>query len=988
DMNLPGVVIINRALRSTMRDSPQGRTEFFYEFQENTRIPADKYEDEMVSYLRRKYDGEKFDLVIAIGAPALRFLLKHESVLFAEVPKIFYFHDEREETVHNLWPHVTGVWVKPDISQTLEVALALHPDTQKVVVVSGSSPQDRFVRAQAQSDLSKYEGKVNLTYLDGLTIEELKDKLSALPKNSIVLYLSYLLDNEGNTYSSPEALSAFAPSSSVPIYGLSETYMGDGIVGGSLINFEALGKRTGQIGLRVLAGEKVQNIPPETIPNVTAFDWRQLRRWNIDEKRLPAGSVVQFRTPTFWEMYRWYVAAVIAALIIESVLIARLLFTQRRRRQAERESERLNELAKAEHRRLGEIVSNVPGIVWETVIDPATKERKTTFISDYLRKMLGYTPQEWMAASPGLGLRILAEEDRERVTRESEDVIASGKEGVTQFRWQRKDGQTVWTESHLSPITDGNKVIGLRGVTLDITERKLAEEALRKAEERDRAILNAVPDLMFVQTRDGVYLDYHAKDSQDLLVPPGEFLGKNMREVLPPELTDQFAACFERAEELGEPQILEYKLTINETDRWFEARMVRSGENILTVVRDITQRIFIEEAIKRNEAQLAGIIGSAMDAIITVDENQHIMLFNAAAEKIFGCSAAEALGQSIERFIPERFRLTHGEHIGRFGGNGGSQRSMGELGDLHGLKSSGEEFPLEASISQIQLNDQKLYTVILRDITERKHAIDELRQSEARFSKAFRANPQPMSLTTITDGRYVDVNESFLEVSGYTREEVIGRTSLELRIWETPESREDFVRNLKTRGSLVNIEAKFRTKSGDLRVLLSSAERLEIGGEECLLVASSDITERMAAQQALAESEARFRNMADTAPVMIWIAGTDRLCNYFNQQWLDFTGRTMEQELGNGWAEGVHPDDYEQCLATYVGAFDRREPFRMEYRLRAVDGSFRWMIDSGTPRFSATGEFLGYIGSCVDISERKQSEEALVTAHKELVVAH
>jgi len=112
------------------------------------------------------------------------------------------------------------------------------------------------------------------------------------------------------------------------------------------------------------------------------------------------------------------------------------------------------------------------------------------------------------------------------------------------------------------------------------------------------------------------------------------------------------------------------------------------------------------------------------------------------------------------------------------------------------------------------------------------------------------------------------------------------------------------------------------------------------------------------------------------------------LSSYFNQQWLDFTGRTMEQEKGNGWCEGIHPDDYEQCLKAHLEAFARRVPFRLEYRLRAADGSFRWVIDSGMPRFSATGEFLGFIGSCVDISDRKQSEEALVTAHKELVIAH
>ncbi|MFN4325665.1 MAG: PhnD/SsuA/transferrin family substrate-binding protein [Azonexus sp.] len=122
---------------------------------------------------------------------------------------------------------------------------------------------------------------------------------------------------------------------------------------------------------------------------------------------------------------------------------------------------------------------------------------------------------------------------------------------------------------------------------------------------------------------------------------------------------------------------------------------------------------------------------------------------------------------------------------------------------------------------------------------------------------------------------------------------------------------------------------------------------------------------------------ARLNTVANASPALFWTAGLDKGCDWFNQRWLEFTGRSMEQELGNGWAEGVHPDDYDRCLATYVRAFDARQPFSMEYRLRHRDGTFRWLLDRGLPRYDADGQFIGYIGSCLDISEEKAMQLAL-----------
>ena len=152
-----------------------------------------------------------------------------------------------------------------------------------------------------------------------------------------------------------------------------------------------------------------------------------------------------------------------------------------------------------------------------------------------------------------------------------------------------------------------------------------------------------------------------------------------------------------------------------------------------------------------------------------------------------------------------------------------------------------------------------------------------------------------------------------------------------------------------------------------------------------VLAALSD--EREEAAHVVRESEARFRLVANTAPVMIWMAGTNRLCSYVNQPWLEFTGRPLEAELGNGWTEGIHKEDLKHCLETFSRAFDQRQSCALEYRIRRKDGEYRWILDTAVPRFNLNGSFAGYIGSCLDITDRKLAEEALASVGRRLIEA-
>lgn len=183
-------------------------------------------------------------------------------------------------------------------------------------------------------------------------------------------------------------------------------------------------------------------------------------------------------------------------------------------------------------------------------------------------------------------------------------------------------------------------------------------------------------------------------------------------------------------------------------------------------------------------------------------------------------------------------------------------------------------------------------------------------------------------------------------------------------------------------------EDMFIRKDGSFFPVVYSASPLKKGDETLgVVVGFRDDTLRREAERAIRESEERFRLVADTAPVMIWMSGVDKRCNYFNRGWLEFTGRPIEAELGNGWAGGVHPEHLLRCLNIYTTAFDERKSFGMEYLLRRHDGQYRWIFDQGVPRFNADGSFAGYIGSCLDVTERKLAEEALSSVSQRLIKA-
>jgi len=229
---------------------------------------------------------------------------------------------------------------------------------------------------------------------------------------------------------------------------------------------------------------------------------------------------------------------------------------------------------------------------------------------------------------------------------------------------------------------------------------------------------------------------------------------------------------------------VEYSSDSPEEKRWFSgtvSRFIMEGSaHAIVVYENITECKQTEVELRDAQERIKGIIGSAMDAIISVDGDQHVLLFNAAAERMFGYSASEVLGQSLGRFIPQQLRSTPRNPVSAFGQADVTNRRMGAWGATFGVRANGEEFPIEASISQVEAGGEQLYTIILRDISERKQAEEELKQSEARYRRLFETAPDAMYTLSIPAGLITSMNPACEKITGWPPAELVGQHFLSL----------------------------------------------------------------------------------------------------------------------------------------------------------------------------------------------------------------
>ncbi len=294
-------------------------------------------------FLAQKYRDRKLDLILLMGPDAIRFLAETSKSLFPDVPVVFCCSVPGQIDKKSLPARFTGSWLQLEPARTLDAALRLLPETRHVFVLAGQADYDRHLTALVNAALNPYENELDVQYLTDLPMNQLQERARHFPSQSIVLYLSFFKDVDGQEFlTAADALGMIAAASNAPVFGMSDSYLGRGLVGGYVVSFEEQGKIAGRNALAILGGKLPQEIPIVHAPGVYLFDWRELRRWNLDASKLPDGSTILFREPTLWEQHKQSLLTGLLIIVSLGSMTIYLLFKQKQLKLARETQEQLS----------------------------------------------------------------------------------------------------------------------------------------------------------------------------------------------------------------------------------------------------------------------------------------------------------------------------------------------------------------------------------------------------------------------------------------------------------------------------------------------------------------------------------------------------------------------------------------------------------------------------------------------------------------------
>ncbi len=614
--------------------------------------------------------------------------------------------------------------------------------------------------------------------------------------------------------------------------------------------------------------------------------------------------------------------------------------------------------------------------------------------SDNLAEIYGVSPDQ-LEGTFEAALNLVHPEDRERLQEAIAQAVAEITPYSLEFRIQPSPEEIRWILGKGRVFTDASgTAVRITGIAMDISDRKQTEESLGQTQQRFETFMNYSPVAAYFKDEAGRYIYVNPMVERLWQRPQEEWLGQTDADLFPEAIAQELQA-HDRAV-LETDQALEFVETAEHPDgkhywiSWKFPMGEPSGRRLLAGISlDISDRKRTQEERDlllgdlESQQQLLSAVLQQMPAgaIVAEAPSGQLVLMNQQVQEILGISLTPLI--TIPSYLQTSYQIFHPDGKPYDPDALPLKRSIstGEViveEELEIQRADGTRVTVLANSGPIRNAEGEIVAAVVTfyDITAQKRAQAEIK----RYGDVVKNIQVGLTVWQLTEAdeppsfELISANPAASQLVGQNLDRAVG-----MRI-ETL-----FPQFVKTSRIIELIEVLNSSEARDFPEIIyrdatqegyCSLKAFPLPNR-CLGLAYEDITDRKQAQFALLESEQRFRTMADAAPVYIWLSGIDQQCYYFNQPWLEFTGRTLAEEIGNGWVDGVHPEDRQFCLDTYHQAFDLRQPLEMEYRLRRYDGEYRWVLDRAVPRFSPDGRFEGYVGSCIDISDRKIYESEI-----------
>ncbi len=755
----------------------------------------------------------------------------------------------------------------------------------------------------------------------------------------------------------------------------------------------------------------------------------------------------------------------------------------------------INALRKSEARHFS-MISNISDVI--TIIDSFGILK---YLSPNVENYFGWTAEE--ATNYNVWDLIQAENMQELKTDFASMLESENKTETAECNIRCKDGSYKPIKLTAINLKSNPAIQGVLVNFHDISDAREAKMALKEAEWKFRALFEKGPigvayhKMLYDESGkpvDYIFLDANESYTELTGVDP---TGKTAKEVFPGIENDNFdwIGTFGMVAKTGKKVRFEQQL--ESIDRWYDCVAYQyKPDHFVAAFLEISKRKRAEKKVEQTRENYETFFNTIDDFLFVLDAQGNIIHTNKTAIDRLGYQKEELIGKSVLMLHPSDRRTEAGQIVGEM------LQGLTEYCPVPISTKTGIQIPVETRISRGFWDGNPVLFGVTKDITK-------VKLSEEKFSKLFYINPSACGLTDLHTGEYLEVNEAFYKLLEFEKNEVIGKTAIELGIL-TEETVRSVVSKADESGLISNIEAKLKTKNGNVKNVMLSAEniyiqdkklrytvahditenkqveevlrlsneklkaiisaspdgigmltvdgKIELASEKLLemygysaeerqtvlgrpfldfidpscqnplkenidrllrgepfekireymaikkdksrfyvdvnssvlfdhnntpisvLFVERDITERKKAEVALKESEQKYKTLADSGQTLVKASGTDKSCYYFNRVWLEFTGRTHEQEVGHSWTEGLHPDDRESIISRLSEIYNLSKPFSVEYRLRRHDGEYRWIVDQGYPSYNSSGEFIGFICHCVDVTHRKQVELDLLIA--------